>query len=76
MSMLRREHVDVDMVVRTRRETMEQGEAMSNGQWKKEEKEKKEGQRERERGGRGYGEREGDRKRDRERKTVESCARV
>lgn len=52
MSMLRREHVDVDMVVRTRRETVEQGEAMSNGQWKKEEKEKKEGQRERERGGR------------------------
>lgn len=51
--MLRREHVDVDMVVRMRRETVEQGEVMSIDQWKKEEKEKKERQRKRGGGGKG-----------------------
>lgn len=48
MSMLRREHIDVDLVVRMRRETVEQGEAMSIDQWKKEEKKK---ERQRKRGG-------------------------
>lgn len=84
MSMLRRGHVDVDMVVRTRRKTMEQGEPMSVHQPMRREKER---QAERERGGGEKTEVEGgieegregegkDRKRDRERKTVESCARV
>lgn len=73
-------HVDVDMVVRTRRETMEQSEAMSVHRPTRGRGRGEEGERERkgERGGgteEGYG-RKGDRKRDGERKTVKSCARV
>lgn len=65
MSMLRR--VDVDMVVRTRRETVEQSEAMLVHRPMRGESVRGTGE---EYGGKG------DRKRDGERKTVKSCARV
>lgn len=56
--MLRRGHVDVDMVVRTRRETAEQGEAMSVHRPMRRGEERGRGRERKSENGRGRGERE------------------
>lgn len=66
--MLNRGHVDVDMVVRTRRETAEQGEAMSVHRPMRRGEERGRERKRKSENGRGKGERERDEKRDRERK--------